>query len=105
MKQIFLSLLVFSGSLFILIASVGLIRFRDLYSRMHATTKASSFGLMLILIGVSLFFNLLPVYMKSLLVIVFVYLTAPLASHAIAQSQKGKEGDGEGSTDRKKKDG
>ncbi|HDR89663.1 MAG TPA: cation:proton antiporter [Bacteroidetes bacterium] len=105
MKQIFLSLLVFSGTLFILIASVGLIRFRDLYSRMHATTKASSFGLMLILIGVALFFNLWPVYLKSLLVIAFVYLTAPLASHAVAQSQKGREDDGEGNAARVKKNG
>ena len=82
--------LILAGSLFILIASIGLIRFKDLYSRMHVTTKASSFGIMLILIGVSLYLNIGEVYLKAFFVILFVYLTAPLAAHSIAKSNKGR---------------
>lgn len=76
----------FLGAFFILVAGIGLLRFNDLYSRMHATTKATSFGLLLIIIGVSLIFNVGVVWLKALLVIIFIYLTAPLAAHSIAKS-------------------
>jgi multicomponent Na+:H+ antiporter subunit G len=80
------SILLFLGSVFILIASIGLLRFRESFSRMHATTKATSFGLLLILAGVVLYFLSFIVAIKALLVIVFVYLTAPLAAHSISKT-------------------
>lgn len=86
MDKIIVSVLLLAGSFFILIASIGLIRFKDLYSRLHAATKAPSFGIFLILIGVSIYFNTPMVYIKSLFVVVFIYLTAPLAAHAIIKS-------------------
>jgi multicomponent Na+:H+ antiporter subunit G len=86
MIEIIAAIFLFLGSFFILVAAIGIIRFNDLYSRMHATTKATSFGLLLIIIGVSLFFNIAVVWLKALLVIVFIYLTAPLAAHSIAKS-------------------
>lgn len=75
-----------SGAVFILIAAIGLVRFGDLYSRMHATTKATSFGLLLLLAGVCLFFLKAIVFIKALLIILFIYLSAPLAAHSIAKS-------------------
>ncbi|MDF1573296.1 MAG: monovalent cation/H(+) antiporter subunit G [Bacteroidales bacterium] len=80
------SILLFLGSVFILIASIGLLRFRESFSRMHATTKATSFGLLLILAGVVFYFLSFIVAIKALLVIVFVYLTAPLAAHSISKT-------------------
>ena len=88
MIDIILIMLIFFGSAFMLVAAIGLIRFTDLYSRMHATTKATSFGLLLLVIGVSLFFNIGMVWLKALMIIVFTYLTAPLAAHSIAKSDK-----------------
>jgi multicomponent Na+:H+ antiporter subunit G len=79
-------ILMFLGSVFILIASIGLLRFRESFSRMHATTKATSFGLLLILVGVSLYFLSLILVLKALLVIIFIYLTAPLAAHSISRT-------------------
>lgn len=79
-------ILLFLGSVFILIASIGLLRFRDPFSRMHATTKATSFGLLLILAGVSLFFLSALLAIKALLVVIFIYLTAPLAAHSISRT-------------------
>ncbi len=92
MKEIVAVLFMLFGAFFILVAGIGLLRFKDLYSRMHATTKATSFGLLLIIIGVSLFFNVGVVWLKALLVIIFIYLTAPLAAHSIAKSV-GKDAD------------
>ena len=88
MDKIIISLFILSGSFFILVAAIGLVRFKDLYSRLHASTKAPSFGLFLILLGVSLFFHAPVVYLKAFFIIVFVYLTAPLAAHAIIKSFK-----------------
>ena len=86
MDKIIISVLILLGSFFILVAAIGILRFKDLYGRLHATTKATSFGLLLMLIGVSIYFNLFPVYVKALLIIIFIYLTAPLAAHSIAKS-------------------
>lgn len=83
--------LILLGAIFILVAAIGLVRFNDLYSRMHATTKATSFGLLLLVIGVSMFFSLTAVWIKALMIIVFIYLTAPLAAHSIAKSDEKKE--------------
>lgn len=76
------------GAFFILVSAIGLVRFPDIYARMHAVTKATSFGLLLLLIGTAIFFNSGAVWVKAILVAVFIYLTAPLASHSIAQSNK-----------------
>ncbi len=86
MKETIVLILIFLGSLFILIAAIGLLRFRDPLSRMHATTKATSFGLLLMLTGVGLHFLTAVALIKAVLVIVFIYLTAPLAAHSISRT-------------------
>ena len=86
MKEIILYTLVLAGSLFVLVAALGLLRFKDLYSRMHATTKATSFGILLLVAGAGLYFSTWEVAIKAVLVVLFVYLTAPLAAHSIARS-------------------
>jgi multicomponent Na+:H+ antiporter subunit G len=86
MKELILSILILTGCLFILIAALGLFRLGDLYSRMHATTKATSFGILLLMAGVVLFFSAWIVLLKAVLIIFFIYLTAPLAAHSIASS-------------------
>lgn len=86
MDKIIISILLLAGSFFILLSTIGLVRFKDLYSRLHAATKAPSFGIFLVLIAVALYFDTSMVYIKSLFVVVFIYLTAPLAAHTIVKS-------------------
>lgn len=93
MMTIVISFLLIGGSAFILLAALGTFRFPDMLSWIHATTKATSFGLLLILIGVALFFNTLLIYFKALLVISFIYLTAPLAAHSIARVRQAQKKD------------
>lgn len=88
MLSIIISILVLAGSFFILIASIGMVRFKDLYGRLHASTKATSFGILLLLIGASIYFDNVQVYVKTFLIIFFIYLTAPLAAHSISKSYK-----------------
>ncbi|WP_439185214.1 monovalent cation/H(+) antiporter subunit G [Carboxylicivirga taeanensis] len=90
MMNLVIALLTIVGSLFILIAAIGLLRFNNFYSRLHATTKATSFGLLWLVIGVALFFSSAIVWLKAVLVMLFIYLTAPLAAHATAKSDEDK---------------
>lgn len=92
MAELIIPLLIVTGAFFILVAAIGIVRFRDLYGRLHATTKATSFGLLLMLAGVSLFFNLSEVYLKTVLILLFIYLTAPLAAHSIVNSIQDEPG-------------
>ncbi len=72
------------GSLFLLLAALGLIRMPDVYNRMQAGTKATTLGSILIFTGVAFF---VPLHWTRLLIlIVFIFLTNPLSSHALARS-------------------
>ena len=69
-----------------LVASVGLIRLPDVYCRMHAATKATTFGMGGILLGASLIFQSTTVTTQALLAIFFLFLTAPVAAHLISRA-------------------
>ncbi|MDQ0205494.1 multicomponent Na+:H+ antiporter subunit G [Alkalicoccobacillus murimartini] len=83
-----ISIILVIGSLFCLVASVGLNRFPDVYSRLHAAGKSSTLGTVLLLIGVFLFFLIEQqmVVGKILLALLFIFLTAPMAALMIARS-------------------
>ena len=57
MLEIFISILIFLGALFIQVAAVGLLRLPDLMTRIQSATKATSFGLLLILFANGLYFG------------------------------------------------
>jgi multicomponent Na+:H+ antiporter subunit G len=88
MKDIVMAIFLLLGSFFMLLAATGLLRFRDSLSRLHASTKAPSFALLLILIAVCLHFASWVVILKAVLLILFFYLTAPLAAHAISKANE-----------------
>lgn len=83
MKEIVVSSLMLMGFSFCLIASIGLIRFKDTLMRIHAATKAGAFGGALIAIALGIHFNDLASWVQTVLFIVFFYSTAPVAAHMI----------------------
>ncbi len=91
MQELIIPILLLAGAFFMLVAALGLTRLNDLYSRMHATTKATSLGILLLIAGAALFFSTWAVLLKAILIILFIYLTAPLAAHSIARSFKSQE--------------
>ena len=86
MNEIIISVFLIAGSFFMLVSAIGLLRFNDLYSRLHAGTKATSFAILLIIIGACIYFNTPMVYVKSAFIVVFIYLTSPLSAHTIVKS-------------------
>jgi multicomponent Na+:H+ antiporter subunit G len=90
MKEIIVAILILLGSLFMLVAATGLLRFGDTLSRLHATTKAPSFAMLLFVVGVSIYFASILVILKAVLLILFIYLTTPLAAHSISKASRKK---------------
>jgi monovalent cation/proton antiporter MnhG/PhaG subunit len=85
--EIIVSALLLFGTLFVVLGAVGLLRLPDVYSRMHAVTKATTLGMGGMLGASALFFLSLgqPV-LGELLTIWLVFLTNPLGGHMIAKS-------------------
>lgn len=84
--EITAAIMIIAGTFFILVAAIGLLRLPDLMTRIHAATKATSFGLLLILSGLGLYFATWQITVKAILLVAFIYLTAPLAASVIAKS-------------------
>lgn len=74
------------GSLFLLLASIGLIRFPDLFTRMQAATKAATLGVGCMLLAVAFYFQDFGVTIRAVLVINFFLMTAPVAAHMIGRA-------------------
>ncbi len=86
MWELLASVLLVTGGLFSLIASVGVLRMPDLYSRMHAATKVGAVGVTAIVLAVMIHFGDLSVSTRGLLIIGFILLTAPIAAHMIGRA-------------------
>lgn len=86
MTEIIASALLLLGAFLALLASVGLMRFPDLITRMHATTKSGALGISLIMAAVALAYSEPTVVARAIAVIIFMLLTAPIAAHAIGRA-------------------
>jgi len=86
MNETIVSILIMLGGGFAAIAGLGLVRLPDVLIRMHASTKAGTLGVGLIVLGVSVHFATSLVITKALLIIVFLLLTAPVAAHLIGRA-------------------
>lgn len=80
------AVLVLAGVTLGVLGGVGLHRFGSVYARMHAATKPATLGLVLVLVGVAMRAGDSGEVVKLVLVILFQFLTAPLAAHALARS-------------------
>jgi multicomponent Na+:H+ antiporter subunit G len=76
------------GILFDIIGCIGLIRMPDLYTRLQAATKGVTVGTSSIMFGVFLFSGFSEIGIKALLVVIFLMLTAPVSTHAIARGAR-----------------
>lgn len=85
MMEWIVSLLLIAGSLFMLIAAIGVVKLQDVYMRMHAITKAASLGAILMLLAVVLWHPQWIVAIESFMVVIFVIFTAPIGTHMIGR--------------------
>ncbi|AOY69645.1 sodium:proton antiporter [Arthrobacter sp. ZXY-2] len=74
------------GALMSLGAAIGLLRFPDLMSRMHAATKPQVLGLFLMLAAIGLQMRTWWVWPVLLVAWIFQLLTAPVSAHMVGRS-------------------
>ncbi len=74
------------GSLFILLAAVGTLRFDDVYARMHAAAKGPALGVLLTGIGTASMIRSVAATVAVTLVIVLQLLTGSVGSHMLGRS-------------------
>jgi multicomponent Na+:H+ antiporter subunit G len=83
-----ISILLIIGTFFIFSGSIGVLRFPDVYSRLHAATKSATLGVASILVAAFLYFLVeeQTISGKLILGIIFVLLTAPVSGHMISRA-------------------
>lgn len=74
------------GSGFTLVAAVGVLRMPDVYLRLQAATKAATLGVSFVVLAAAIQLPTLGSSTRSLLIIAFIMLTAPVAAHLIARA-------------------
>jgi multicomponent Na+:H+ antiporter subunit G len=74
------------GAAFLLVGAIGILRFPDFYTRLHAVSVCDTMGAILVLAGLMLQGGLSLVTVKLLLMFYFMIFTGPTAVHALAQA-------------------
>ena len=86
LTQFLSTVLAVIGALLILVAGIGIVRLPDLLTRMHASSKAGTLGAVCVLLAVALRFADFVTAVKIVLIVLFLFLTAPVASHMIGRA-------------------
>jgi multicomponent Na+:H+ antiporter subunit G len=75
-----------AGAIFTFLAAVGVVRLPDLYTRMHAASKAGAVGGGLILLVVAILSQDSAVAIRAIIGIIFLLLTTPVSAHLLAKA-------------------
>ena len=79
-------LCILGGMFFLFTGTVGLLRFPDVYTRMHATGKSDTLGAQLTLIGLAIANGWNVTSVKLILIFAFMMLANPTATHAMIRA-------------------
>lgn len=85
------TLFIIIGLVFFLSGTVGLIRFPDIYTRLHALTKADNVGLGCVILGLALQSDSWALIVKLLLIWLLVLIASSASCHLIASSAMQKK--------------
>lgn len=86
MRELICSAFMVTGAVFMCLAGLGILRMPDLFMRMSTATKASTLAVGFLLAAVAVKFPLLEVVSRSVAIMIFVLLTAPVAAHMIGRA-------------------
>ena len=77
---------IIGGSIFMLIGAIGTVRFPDFWTRLHAVSVTDTGGVLLLSAGMILQAGFTLVTFKLIMIAVFLFITGPTASHAVANA-------------------
>ena len=85
-RSLFAILLIIAGLLLMFTGSLGILRLPDFYCRAHASGKADTLGIMVLLAGIAVYEGLTLTSAKLLMAMFFIGLTNPIPVHALARA-------------------
>lgn len=80
------AVLMLLGAAFCTLAALGILRFPDVYTRLHAASKAGPLGAGLILLSVAFASEDLAIAIRSVLGFIFLIATSPVSAHLLARA-------------------
>ena len=80
--------LIGTGTFFFVVGTFALLRFPDLFTRLHALTKADNLGLGMVAAGLALHSGSVAVAGKLLLIWLLILLASASASHLISRAAR-----------------
>ncbi len=80
------AVLMFSGTFFMIAGALGIIRFPDFYTRLHAAGKCDTLGEVLIILGFMVYEGLSFLSVKLLFLSFFILLANPVGTHALIKA-------------------
>lgn len=80
--------LIILGLVFTMIAGIGLMKMPQFFMKMQVVSKAATLGTVFCLIGLCLLFPSTTVAVKALLVVLFLVISTPTGTHAMAESAR-----------------
>lgn len=86
LRELLVLILILGGALFMALAGLGMLRMPDLFLRMSSTAKAGTLGAGLILLGAAIHFDEFSISTRAIAIIIFLFLTAPVAAHMIGRA-------------------
>ncbi|MFP3873770.1 MAG: Na+/H+ antiporter subunit G [Thiohalophilus sp.] len=87
MAEYIISALILTGAVFTFIGSLGLVRLKDFYTRLHGPTKATTLGVGSLLFASSIYFSRGgELSLHEVLVTLFLFITAPVSAHLLAKA-------------------
>lgn len=86
MTDIIIAIIATIGSIFILIAAIGILKMPDFYTRLSVTVKASTLGVGCLLATTAIYHNDFQITSKVIAIIFFLFITAPIAGHMISRT-------------------
>lgn len=86
MSEIVTGIFLILGSFIVLLAGIGVVKMPDIYTRMSATSKASTLGVSVVLITTGFFFGTTEIMTRTILIVLFLMITAPVASHLLGKA-------------------
>lgn len=86
MGAVLAALALIGGALLCLLASVGVLRLPDVFTRLHAATKAGVVGTGLVLVGVAAIDGTLATWIKIVVAVFFLLATTPVAGHVLGRA-------------------
>jgi len=86
MSDYLVGALLWIAGIFTLVAAIGLLRFPDIFLRMHAATKAGTIGVISSLLAITIYFEDPAIRVRAVLIALFLCITAPIVGHVLSRA-------------------